>query len=61
MLNILTITQSKNDLIKYTEEELEEWGEDVLYPKIVVHTDPKEIEEAKLLSQEVTLKEFEEL
>ena len=55
------MSQEKNQNTNFTEQEIAEWGEDVLYPKIVVHTDAKEIEEAKLLSPEVTPKEFEEL
>lgn len=55
------MSQENNQNTNFTEQELAEWGEDVLYPKVVELTDPKEIEEAKLLSQEVMPKEFEEL
>ena len=55
------MSQENNQNTNLPEQELAEWGEDVLYPKVVELTDPKEIEEAKLLSQEVTPKEFEEL
>ena len=55
------MSQENNQNTNFTEQELAEWGEDVLYPKVVELTGPKEIEEAKLLSQEVTPKEFEEL
>lgn len=58
MIHPLTITQSENDFKKFTDEEIAEFGKDVLYPQTIKLTDPKEIEEAKLLSQELTQDEF---
>lgn len=55
------MSTEKNQDNFFTEQELKEWGEDVIHSKVVELKDPKEIEEAKLLSQEVTPKEFEEL
>jgi len=43
---------------KPTDEEIAEFGEDVIYSQTVELRDPKEIEEAKILSQELTPSEF---
>ena len=54
------MAEKNNQNNEFTEEEIKDWGEDVLYG-VVEKLSEQELADAKFLSQEVTQEEFKAL